>query len=148
MATVEELQDELGTLRLPRKYVPVEPHAKQEWFLRCPEFEVFFGGAAGPGKSWALLMAALQYVDVADYHALLFRPTLTEFEQQGGLIELSHKWLGPTDAAWNGTKREWRFPSRASVRFGYLRTQAHLSHYPGGGVSFLGFDELTLFTEQ
>jgi predicted phage terminase large subunit-like protein len=148
MASVTELQDELGTLRLPRKYVPIEPHAKQDWFLRVPEFEAFFGGAAGPGKSWALLMAALQYVDVADYHALLFRPTLTEFEQQGGLIELSHKWLGPSDASWNGTKRQWTFPSRASIRFGYLRTEAHLSHYPGGGVSFLGFDELTLFTEQ
>lgn len=141
------LADTLGPLRLPSPYVPIEPTAKQEWFLRRDELEVFFGGAAGPGKSWALLMAALQYVDVADYHALLLRPTLTEFEQQGGLIELSHEWLGPTGAHWNGTKREWRFPSRSSVRFGYLRTHADLSHYPGGGVSFLGYDELTLFLE-
>jgi predicted phage terminase large subunit-like protein len=146
--TVEDLANALGPLRLPRKYVPVEPHAKQEWFLRRDEFEVFFGGAAGPGKSWSLLMAAAQWVDTPDYHAMLFRPTLTEFEMPGGLIELSHKWFGPTDASWNGTKRQWTFPSGASIRFAYLRTQAHLTHYPGGGVSFLGFDELTLFTEQ
>lgn len=145
---LSELIAEIGPLRLPRIYVPIDPTAKQEFFLRRNEMEVFFGGSAGPGKSWGLLMAASQYVDVQDYHALLLRPTLTEFEQQGGLIELSHKWFGRTGAHWNGTKREWKFPSSATIRFGYLRTLSDLSHYPGGGVSFLGFDELTLFTEQ
>lgn len=142
------LDAELGELILPRPYCPVEATVKQEWFLLRDELEVFFGGAAGPGKSWGLLMAALQYVLEPGYHALLLRPTLTEFEQQGGLIELSHEWLGPTDAWWHGGRREWKFPAGSSVRFGYLATESHLSHYPGGGVSFLGFDELTLFTER
>lgn len=99
-------------------------------------------------NSWSLLMSALQWVDTPDYHAMLFRPTLTEFDMAGGLIELSHKWLGPTDASWNGSKRQWTFPSGATVRFAYLRKLSDLTHYPGGGVSFLGFDELTLITEQ
>jgi predicted phage terminase large subunit-like protein len=137
-----------GPLRLPEKYVPVEPTIRQDWFLRHNEFEAFFGGAAGPGKSWGLLMAALQYVDVAGYHSLLLRPELTEFEQQGGLIEVSTKWLAGTDAWWNGTKRQWSFPSGATLRFGYLKTLADLTHYAGGGISFLGFDELTLFIER
>lgn len=99
-------------------------------------------------NSWGLLMAALQYVQWSGYHALLLRPSLTEFEQQGGLIELSHEWLGRSGAWWHGGRREWRFPAGSSVRFGYLANEADLSHYPGGGVSFLGFDELTLFTER
>ncbi|MFL5312252.1 MAG: hypothetical protein ACJ79H_17605, partial [Myxococcales bacterium] len=50
----------LGELVLPYEYCPVEPTAKQEWFLLQDDLEVFFGGAAGPGKSWGLFMAALQ----------------------------------------------------------------------------------------
>ena len=99
-------------------------------------------------NSVGLLMAACQYVDVPGYHALLLRPSLTEFEQQGGLIEKSHEWFGQAGALWHGGRREWKFPSGASIRFGYLANDADLSHYPGGGVSFLGFDELTLFTER
>lgn len=142
------LYDLLGPLRLPRAYVPIDPTAKQEWFLRRDELEVFFGGAAGPGKSWGLLMAALQYVDVLGYHALLLRPTLNEFEQAGGLIEHSHDWLDTTDAWWNGTKRTWSFPSGATLRFGYLANTGDLRQYKGPSYAFCGFDELTSFPEN
>jgi predicted phage terminase large subunit-like protein len=141
------LAAELGPLRLPTAYCPYDPTAKQEWFLRLNGFEAFFGGAAGPGKSWGLLMAALQYVDVPAYHALILRPTLGEFEQPGGLIEVSHDWLGQTDAWWHGGRREWAFPSGATVRFGYLRNPADLKQFKGPSYSFCGFDELTSFTE-
>lgn len=144
----EQLVDALGPLRLPRAYVPIEPTVKQEWYLRRDELEAFFGGAAGPGKSWGLLMAALQYVDVPGYHALLLRPTLGEFEQAGGLIEHSHDWLDTTDAFWNGTRRTWTFPSGATVRFGYLDNEGDLRQYKGPSYSFCGFDELTSFTER
>lgn len=143
----EQLEATIGPLRLPRAYCPTEPNVKQDWFLRRDELEVFFGGAAGPGKSWGLLQSALQYVDVLGYHALLLRPTLTEFEQPGGLIEVSHDWLDQTDAWWHGSERRWRFPSGASISFGYLANRADLRQYKGGGYSFCGFDELTGFTE-
>lgn len=148
VAVAERLYEQLGPLRLPQQYCPVEPHAKQEWFLRRDELECFFGGSAGPGKSWALLMAALQYVDVPGYHALLLRPALTEFEQPGGLIEVSHDWLDMSDAYWHGGHRSWTFPSGASIRFGYLAHQGDLRQYKGPSYSFAGFDELTGFDER
>lgn len=141
----ETLGRQFGPLHLPRAYCPIEPTAKQEWFLRRNEFEVFFGGAAGPGKSWGLLMAALQYVDVSGYDAILLRPTLSEFEQHGGLIDVSHDWLDGTDAWWHGGRREWKFPSGATVRFGYLANPGHVRQYKGAAYSFVGFDELTGF---
>ena len=55
---------------------PLRPSPRQEAFLLLPVFEAFFGGAAGGGKSVALLMDALQYSDVPGYAALLLRPTL------------------------------------------------------------------------
>lgn len=144
----ETLGAELGPLRLPGAYCPIEPTPVQDWFLRQMATEVFFGGAAGPGKSWGLLMSALQFVDYKTYHAVLLRPTLGEFEQPGGLIEVAHDWLGQTDAWWHGGRREWRFPSGATLRFGYLRNVQNLKQFKGPSYSFVGFDELTSFAEQ
>lgn len=96
-------------------------------------------------NSWGLLMAALQYVDIPGYHALLLRPELTQFEQKGGLIEVAHDWLARTDAWWHGTRREWTFPSGATLRFGYLANPGHLGQFKGAAYSFVGFDELTLW---
>lgn len=148
MTALEEYIAGVGPLRLPAQYCPYYPTVKQELFLRRQEFEVFFGGAAGPGKSWGLLMAALQYVDVPGYHALLLRPTLGEFEQPGGLIDVSREWLDMTDAWWHGGRREWTFPSGATIRFGYLNNQSDLKQYKGPSYSFCGFDELTSFPES
>lgn len=120
---VEPLLELIGPLRL--RYCPLEPTPRQEAFLRLRQLEVLFGGAAGGGKSIALLIAALQYGDVPGYHALLLRPSLTEFELPGGLIEIAHDWLASSKAQWSGEGRTWRFPGPgrtgsggASLRFG------------------------------
>lgn len=151
-AAAEQLLDLVGPLRLP--YCPLDPTPKQEAFLRLQQREVLFGGGAGGGKSIALLMSALQYCDVPGYHALILRPTLPEFEHPGGLIELSHDWLAGTKAQWSGETRCWRFPGPgrggsggATLRFGYLDTVKDSYRYSGSSFSFLGFDELGLFTE-
>jgi predicted phage terminase large subunit-like protein len=133
---------------------PLRPSPRQEAFLLLEDFEVFFGGAAGGGKSLALLMAALQYSDVPGYSALLLRPTLSELQLAGGLIELSQEWLAGSRASWSAETRTWRFPGRgrtgaggASLTFGYLAASEDVGRYAGTSYSFLGFDELTRFKE-
>ena len=54
------------------RWIPHTPTAKQQLFLECEAKEAFYGGAAGGGKTDALLMAALAHVDVPGYAALLF----------------------------------------------------------------------------
>ena len=95
---------------------PLRPSPRQEAFLLLPVFEAFFGGAAGGGKSVALLMDALQYSDVPGYAALLLRPTLAELQLAGGLIELSHAWLAGGRASWSAENRTWRFPGSGRLR--------------------------------
>lgn len=146
-AVWEEIAAELGPLRLPTLFCPVDPNPKQELFLRREELEVFFGGAAGPGKSWGLLMAALQYVDVPGYEALIVRTVLQDHKKPKALIPVSHDWLGGTGAQWNGSLYQWTFPSSATLSFGYVRNIADLSHFKGPAYAFLGFDELTEFDE-
>jgi predicted phage terminase large subunit-like protein len=144
--------DLIAPLRL--RNCSLTPTPRQEAFLRLLGPEVFYGGAAGGGKSIALLMAAAQYTDVPGYDALLVRPTLGELERPGGLIDLSHHWFAATKAVWQSERRVWRFPGPgrggaggASVWFGYLDGQGDVARYAGSSFSFLGFDELPQFDE-
>jgi predicted phage terminase large subunit-like protein len=112
-----------------------------------PHREALYGGAAGGGKSVALLLAALQYVDVPGYAALLLRRKYTDLTLPKALIPLSHEILAGTDATWNGQEKQWKFPSGATVTFGYLDHEDDKYRYQGAAFQFVGWDELTQFTE-
>ena len=68
---------------MPALFCPEEPSINQKVFLRTNSLEALFGGAAGGGKSSALLMSALQYVDVPGYSAILFRRTFADLSLPG-----------------------------------------------------------------
>lgn len=127
------------------KYLAEEPRfpsATQQAFLCLDGVEdVLFGGAAGGGKSSALLAAALQYVDVPGYGAMLFRKKYTDLFQPDALIPRSHQWLRGTDAHWDGELKQWRFPSGAVLKFGYLDSMGDEENYQGAAAQFWGFDE-------
>lgn len=121
-------------------------HVRQQAFLWLDCEEALFGGAAGGGKSFALMMAALQYVDVPGYSAILFRKTLTDLELEGSLIPMSHEMLAGTDAVWNGSLHKWTFPSKATITFGYMRNDDERHRYRSAEFQYIGWDELTDFT--
>jgi phage terminase large subunit-like protein len=116
-------------------------------FLSLDCKEGFYGGAAGGGKSSALLMWALEGVDTPGYTAILFRRTFPELSQSGGFIPRSHEWLRNTPAHWNGTDRTWTFPSGARLTFGSMQHEQDKYKYHGGEYTRAGFDELTHFSE-
>jgi hypothetical protein len=127
-------------------YMPHVPHPKQHAYLWLDNFEALFGGAAGGGKSDALLLAALQYVDIPGYAAILFRKTYADLKLPGSLIPRSHEWLSQTDARWNDNDKQWLFPSGATVNFGYMQTDEDRFRYQSSEFQFVGFDELTQFS--
>lgn len=130
------------------RWIRDTPTTPQLCFLASLEAEVLYGGAAGGGKSVALLAAALQYVDVPGYHALLLRRTFADLNLPRSLIPLSKEWLYGTAAKFNEQDHRWTFPSGATVSFGYLDTDNDKFRYQSAAFSFIGFDELTQFAES
>lgn len=128
------------------RYVPITPTPKQAAFLLLPHKEAFYGGAAGGGKSVALLAGALQHARVPGYAALLVRHSYLELQQPNGLIDVSKTWLGPTDAVWREADYTWRFPSGASLTFRYLDGRSELA-FQGGEYQYIGIDEVTQIEE-
>jgi Terminase large subunit, T4likevirus-type, N-terminal len=120
----------------------------QALFLLADQREVFYGGAAGGGKSDALLMAALQYVDVPGYAALLLRRTYAELEKADGLIPRAQEWLAGSDARKLDGGRKWVFPSGARLEFGHVESESDRFRYQSAAYQFIGFDELTSFPES
>lgn len=107
--------------------------------------EIFFGGAAGGGKSDVLLMCALRHVDVPHYHALILRKNYTLLTKAGAIMDRSHLWLKNTDAKWNDDKKRWTFPSGAVIEFGFLERPTDWQNYLGTDYQLIGWDEMTEF---
>lgn len=125
------------------------PHkGPQERFHSCPAFEVLYGGGAGGGKSDSLLLEATKYIGEKDYTALLLRRKFTELSKADGLIDRSHKWYPSLGGKWNGEKKRWTFPSGAIIEFGHCEYEHNKYDYQSSAYSYIGFDEVTHFTES
>lgn len=130
------------------RYIPHSPTARQAAFLCLPHREALYGGAAGGGKSDALLMAALQYVDVPGYAALILRRSYADLALPGAIMDRAHSWLAGTDAKWDGNDKTYTFPkSGATLTFGYLQTERDKYRYQSSEFQSISFDELTQFSE-
>lgn len=121
--------------------------AKQAAFLLLPEREAFFGGAAGPGKSDALLAGALQYVDVPGYSALILRRTYGDLALPGAIMARARQWLYGK-AHWADKTYTFTFPSGATLTFGYCESEDDVYRYQGTEAQYIAFDELTQFSES
>ena len=122
-----------------------KPQKKQVDFLSRSEYEVLYGGAAGGGKSDALLVEALRQVHIPHYTALILRKTVPQLCE---LIDRSRQIysLAFPQAIYNSTEHVWKFPSGAKIHFGSMQYIKDRINYQGKRYDFIAFDELTHFT--
>lgn len=121
-------------------------HPKQRKFLGLSDLEVLYGGSAGGAKSDSLLLAAMQYVDLPNYSAVIFRRTYTDLALSGAIMDRSHQWLDQfkdEGVHWNDQKKRWTFPSGSTLSFGYMEGPSDRDRYRSAEYTFVGFDEVT-----
>ena len=124
-----------------------KPQEKQRIFMSRPEYEVLYGGAAGGGKSDALIVEGLRQVHIPHYKGLILRKT---YPQLSELIEKSQN-LYPRvvpGCRYNDSKHVWSFPSGAKIVFGSMHHASDKINYQGKAYDFIAFDELTHFTYE
>ena len=123
------------------------PQEKQRVFMSRPEYEALYGGAAGGGKSDALVIEALRQVGVPYYKALILRKTFPELSE---LIEKSQNYYPRAfkGARYNAANHTWTFPSGAKIIFGAMGHENDKTKYQGRSYDFIAFDELTHFTRD
>ena len=130
------------------RWCPQTPTEKQALFLESNEVEGLFGGAVGGAKSSALLMAALQYVDVPGYSALIVRKTFKDLIKADALVPRAQDWLSGTAAKGRDGGLNWKFPSGATLEFGHMEDKDSHYQYQSSAFQFIGFDELTQHREE
>ena len=110
-------------------------------FLAAPEKEVLYGGAAGGGKSFAMLVDLLRYASNGNHRALLLRRTLAELTE---LVDQSRKLYPKAfpGAIFRESKNTWSFPSGATALFSYVDKDNDVTRYQGQSFTWIGVDEL------
>lgn len=121
----------------------------QEQFLSTPADIAIYGGAAGAGKSFALLMEPTRHVDNRKFGAVCFRRESPQITSEGGLWDTSYDVYGGYQATpLQSPKYHWKFKTGATITFSHLQYEKNLKAWDGSQIPLLMFDELQHFTEK
>jgi hypothetical protein len=116
-------------------------------FIQSSADIVVYGGAAGGGKSYGLLLDPLRYVDLVQFRAVLFRRTTPEITNPGGLWDDSANIYAALGASYTKQPLNWFFNPDAQIRLAHLQLEEDKYSWKGSQLAYIGFDELTSFTE-
>ena len=112
-------------------------------------FQALYGGAAGGGKSDALLMAAAQFVDHPEFAGIIFRKTYADLSLPGAIMDRALTWWRNAPGVhWDGKNKTFTFPSGAKVTFAYMQHAGDELNYQGAEFQLACWDELTQFSDR
>ena len=129
------------------EYIKPQP-GYQEIALSSNADIVIGGAAAFVGKTFALLLDPLRHVGIKEFGGVIFRRTSVQIRNEGGLWDTSMQLYTIMKAEPRESSLDWQFPSGAKISFRHLEYEKNKFDWQGSQIPFLGFDELTHFTES
>lgn len=135
----------------PEEDEEIRPQAgPQEWMLESPADIVLFGGQAGGGKTYALLLDPLRYIKlVPGYEALIVRRTFTQITAPGGLLAESKSIYPKAGGVWKPSESSWEFPPYGNkIVFAHMQYDHTVLNWQGSAIPTILWDEGTHFSER
>ena len=116
-------------------------------FMTTPADVCIFGGAAGGGKSFALLLDPLRHIKNPGFGGVIFRQNYKQIHSEGGLFDQSQEIYSHINGAVvrNSPPARWIFKSGAKVSFDHIEGDRDLYKWQGSQICYIGFDEVTHF---
>jgi hypothetical protein len=127
----------------------IEPQPGYQQIALSSKADIVIGGAAAfVGKTFALLLDPLRHVYIPNFGGVIFRRTSVQIRNEGGLWDTSVKLYPVLRGEARESSLDWKFPSGAKLSFRHLEYEKNKYDWQGAQIPFLGFDELTHFTES
>lgn len=120
----------------------------QEQFLSTSADIAIYGGAAGGGKTYGLLMEPVRHINNPEFGGVIFRRTSPQIHSEGGLWDTSEELYPFIGAIPREHTSEWTFQSGAKLKFSHLQHEKNIHDWQGSQITYIGFDELTHFTKK
>ncbi len=126
----------------------IRPHeGPQEAFLSTSADIAVYGGQAGGGKTFALLMEPLRHMSIPGFGAVIFRRTSPQITREGGLWDESAGYYPRLGARPRESYHDWTFETGTRVAFASMEHETDRYDWDGSQIPLIGFDQVEHFTE-
>ena len=131
----------------PVEVINIQPQRRQETFLSSPADIAIYGGAAGGGKTYGMLLEPLRHIENPKFGAVIFRRTLAEIIKEGAMWDEAGNIYPLMGGKPNQAEHFYRFPLKSKISFSHLQYEKDLISWRGAQVPLLEFDQLETFTQ-
>ena len=120
----------------------------QTAFLTSQADIVIYGGSAGGGKSFGLLIDPVRHRENPKFSAVIFRRTSPQLMNPGALWDEASELYPKIGAAPLKSDKTFLWGSGMRVMFAHMEHEKNKHDWQGSQVPMFGFDEVTHFTES